>query len=271
MPSAKRCLATAASVLFFVAAASAQSPATGQTCNPKVDFNGCNGQDFLVCQDGGRWVLQNRCSTVCTNDDAYKSLCSNNQQVGAGGAISPSPSPSSPNTQLPSTGAPSGSSTSTNGPTQSPSGTSAPSTSGGNDGKSNSGAIAGGIIGGLAGVALLLGGVFFYRRRTGKPTAATATAATLSASGKRQEEGLIMSQGGSSSSTLGPGTLNVTSVLEKKYVVRHDYEPAAEDEIKLTVGDRIRLDLLFNDGWAKGTNEDTGKQGLLPVACLQEA
>ncbi|KNC99156.1 uncharacterized protein SPPG_05413 [Spizellomyces punctatus DAOM BR117] len=251
MPSAKSCLATAASVLFFVAAASAQSPAIGQTCNPKVDFNGCNGQDFLVCQDVGRWILQNRCSTVCTNDDAFKSLCSNNQQVGAG--------------------APSGSTTPSNGPTQSPSGTSAPSTSGGNDGKSNAGAIAGGIIGGLAGVALLLGGVFFYRRRSGKPTAATATAATLSASGKRQEEGLIMTQGGSSSSTLGPGTLNVTSVLEKKYVVRHDYEPAAEDEIKLTVGDRIRLDLLFNDGWAKGTNEDTGKQGLLPVACLQEA
>lgn len=45
--------------------------------------------------------------------------------------------------------------------------------------------------------------------------------------------------------------LNVTSVLEKRYQVAHDYSPTADDEIVLRVGDIVRLSLLFNDGWAK--------------------
>ncbi|KAJ3159534.1 hypothetical protein HDU86_001543 [Geranomyces michiganensis] len=68
----------------------------------------------------------------------------------------------------------------------------------------------------------------------------------------------------------GAGMLNVSSVLEKRYVCAHAYSPAADDEITLNVGDRVRLNLLFNDGWAKGYNETTGMQGLLPCACIKE-
>ena len=83
--------------------------------------------------------------------------------------------------------------------------------------------------------------------------------------------------------------------------MQHAYEPAAEDEIRLQAGESVKLDLLFNDGgcwfevlcenpwwetskhklmcmvlipfligWAKGTNESSGKSGLLPVACLKQ-
>ncbi|KAI9001617.1 hypothetical protein BC832DRAFT_133286 [Gaertneriomyces semiglobifer] len=103
--------------------------------------------------------------------------------------------------------------------------------------------------------------------QTGNPTPGDSTTSSNAlSSGKAQEEGLSMA--GASSSTLNAA--NVASVLEKKYVVKHEYQPVAEDEIKLSLDDRIRLDLLFNDGWAKGVNESTGQQGLLPVACLQE-
>jgi hypothetical protein len=30
-----------------------------------------------------------------------------------------------------------------------------------------------------------------------------------------------------------------------------EYQPTASDEVKLSVGDIVILDLLFNDGWAK--------------------
>jgi hypothetical protein len=43
-------------------------------------------------------------------------------------------------------------------------------------------------------------------------------------------------------------TLNV---LEKKYIVIMEYQPTASDEVKLSIGDIVILDLLFNDGWAK--------------------
>ncbi|KAI8904184.1 hypothetical protein DFJ77DRAFT_528408 [Powellomyces hirtus] len=68
----------------------------------------------------------------------------------------------------------------------------------------------------------------------------------------------------------GAGLVNVSSVLEKRYVVAHPYQPAADDEIQLNVGDVVRLSLLFNDGWAKGYNETLGTQGLLPCACIAE-
>ncbi|KAJ3279347.1 hypothetical protein HK104_001541 [Borealophlyctis nickersoniae] len=98
--------------------------------------------------------------------------------------------------------------------------------------------------------------LLFYRRRKARATPPT--------SGKAAEEGA------GNALMRNADTLNVVSVLEKKYVVQHAYEPAAQDELKLQVGDSVKLDLLFNDGWAKGINETTGQTGLLPVACLKQ-
>ncbi|KAI9088722.1 hypothetical protein DFS34DRAFT_640287 [Phlyctochytrium arcticum] len=241
----------ATAVLLLVSAVSAQKPIVGNTCTAAVDKFGCNGLDFLFCEND-RWVRQNACSVACIDDPSVKSNCFSNSQGGSGGGTPTPSSSSTPSTSISPTNA---------------------GNAGAGESKSNAGAIAGGVIGGLIGLALILAAIFFLRRRkqaNAKGFQPPSGVSTLAASGKRQEEGLGMSQAGSSS-TLGPSALSVASVLEKKYVVRHNYEPAADDEIRLTVGEPIRLDLLFNDGWAKGTNETTGQQGLLPVACLQEA
>eukprot|EP00842_Homolaphlyctis_polyrhiza_P000615 jgi/Hompol1/1554/HPOL_005634-RA len=65
-------------------------------------------------------------------------------------------------------------------------------------------------------------------------------------------------------------TPDVGTILDKKFIVTTDYEPSASDELRLRVGDSIVLDLLFNDGWAKGKNESTRQEGILPVACISQ-
>ncbi|KAJ3182828.1 hypothetical protein HDU85_002431 [Gaertneriomyces sp. JEL0708] len=246
-------ISRAATAIILASAAAAQGvvPAIGGVCNPPGDVSACNGSDLLQC-DGNitpaRWVQQNNCGGPCLESPVHKSLCFNNQQTTPGVPTPPTSTTSGSNPTQTGNPSPGASTTSS---------------------KSNTGAIVGGVVGGLAGLALLLGLLFFVRRR--KTGANPSTGPTLGApatrsSGKAQEEGLSMA--GASSSTLNAA--NVASVLEKKYVVKHEYQPVAEDEIKLSVDDRIRLDLLFNDGWAKGVNESTGQQGLLPVACLQE-
>lgn len=62
---------------------------------------------------------------------------------------------------------------------------------------------------------------------------------------------------------------SVGHFLEKRFIVTLDYDPVAPDELALKVGQVVVLDLLFNDGWAKGRNEHTGQDGILPVACLK--
>ncbi|KAI8903694.1 hypothetical protein DFJ77DRAFT_323589 [Powellomyces hirtus] len=287
MPSL-RSLVLSSAVVLLSASVSAQS--LGGVCGTGDNF-ACQGTQFLSCENG-RWVVQNDCVTQCLSNPAFASQCSNNTQVGPGGAANPSPSPTprppattntpaqtsagQPSPTPPTT--PSTPSVPRGSPTPAPSSSdpasSPDSASGGS--KSNAGAIAGGIVGALAVLALLAGLFFFWRRRNSNarhPDTPMPPAPAFISSGKAQEEGMATIPGGSSSSSAGltAAGLSVASVLEKKYVVRHEYQPAAEDEVQLKVGDRIRMDLLFNDGWAKGTNESTGQQGLLPVACLQEA
>ena len=58
-------------------------------------------------------------------------------------------------------------------------------------------------------------------------------------------------------------------MLDRRYIVVSDYEPSANDELKLRQGDTVVLDLLFSDGWAKGKNENSAMEGILPVACIK--
>ncbi|KAJ3155761.1 hypothetical protein HDU86_004230 [Geranomyces michiganensis] len=286
-------LFASAACLWAASAVSAQAPTAGPrlsgVCNAAVDKFGCQTTFFLECREG-TWQLQNSCAPAnCVDIPAYAALCGQNSQTGpaAGGPASTTPVPSpAPNVPSPGSSTPPATAAGTPRPsiTSSPSPSSDPNSSAavqappaGDGGSSHTGAIVGGIIGALVLLALILAAIFFWRRRKASshesmPVPSMTRPAAYAAGGKAQEEGLAMSQGASSSSAgLTAAGLSVTSVLEKKYVVRHEYQPAAEDEVQLKVGDRIRMDLLFNDGWAKGTNETTGQQGLLPVACLQEA
>ncbi|KAJ3180524.1 hypothetical protein HDU87_002033 [Geranomyces variabilis] len=127
----------------------------------------------------------------------------------------------------------------------------------------------------LAAVVLLAVGAVLATRRHQQNMKSSAAASSLRAeAGIGAAAGAIAAARNSDSSrplfTNGAGMLNVSSVLEKRYVCAHAYSPAADDEITLNVGDQVRLNLLFNDGWAKGYNETTGMQGLLPCACIKE-
>lgn len=61
---------------------------------------------------------------------------------------------------------------------------------------------------------------------------------------------------------------NIADVLEQEYIVVYEYKASAEDEIDLNFNDIVRIDLLFNDGWAQGINVTTERSGLLPCSCL---
>ncbi|KAJ3233541.1 hypothetical protein HDU81_002226 [Chytriomyces hyalinus] len=41
-----------------------------------------------------------------------------------------------------------------------------------------------------------------------------------------------------------------------------------EDEVRLVVGDTVRVTVSYVDGWAKGKNETSGDEGFLPLHCL---
>ncbi|KAI8817502.1 uncharacterized protein EV422DRAFT_540918 [Fimicolochytrium jonesii] len=302
MPSIKTLALTAGAILLSSSFVAAQNNVhLGAACTPAQDQFGCDGVTFVSCdKDQRKWITQNLCTGPCINDPPYSSLCSSNSQVGPLGAGAPAATTSNPATPATTNAAnPAGStggaatpnpasSGSAASATANPSSTATPTTNNSNanqdpnasssSSSSHIGAIIGGIVGALVLLALIAA-FFIYRRRkttgsaTNTPLMGPTPPVTFASAGK-QEMGEAGGAGeGSSSSAIGgiAAGLSVASVLEKNYVVRHDYQPAAEDEVQLKVGDRIRLDLLFNDGWAKGTNETTGQQGLLPVACLQDA
>ncbi|KAJ3104581.1 hypothetical protein HDU97_009093 [Phlyctochytrium planicorne] len=47
------------------------------------------------------------------------------------------------------------------------------------------------------------------------------------------------------------------------------YEPQMEDEVLLQHGDYVILETIYNDGWARGTNQGNRMFGYLPMACLE--
>lgn len=53
----------------------------------------------------------------------------------------------------------------------------------------------------------------------------------------------------------------------QKVIKRH--LPTLEDEVYLEIGDRVRVDEVFDDMWAVGTNVDTEKYGAFPMSCLE--
>ncbi|KAJ3054738.1 hypothetical protein HK097_000985 [Rhizophlyctis rosea] len=223
----------------------AAQPIIGTACTFGTSANSdqfaCEGSNFLSCDPAtSRWTIQNSCGGPCTDNPIFASNCNLNSR----GAQATT-------TTATATGTTTVTSTSTASATPTTTSNTQPKSS------TNTGAIIGGVVAALIVLGAILAFLIMRRRKAqNSPSSSSSTAL-----GKNAEEG----------ASLKPNdTLNVVSVLEKKYVVQHAYEPAAEDEIRLQPGESVKLDLLFNDGWAKGTNESSGKSGLLPVACLKQ-
>ncbi|KNC96946.1 hypothetical protein, variant [Spizellomyces punctatus DAOM BR117] len=242
-----------ASVLALVAITQvrAQSVVLGGACDPTVDVFGCQGRNYMSCDpQSKRWILQNLCPTDCLGIPSFAANCGRNSHGIETSPSSPAPTSSSdPNGQ----------------PNVVPTNGETPLSNATSSGSSRSAAVI--IVPVVAGVAVIAaaGAAFVVirrrRQKNGYPSKGTEAA---HARGHDEMSVKPLFAHGSGAH------LNVASVLEKRYTVAHDYEPAADDEVHLRVGDIVRLSLLFNDGWAKGINETTGQHGLLPCACIQE-
>lgn len=57
--------------------------------------------------------------------------------------------------------------------------------------------------------------------------------------------------------------------------IRRPYTPTLSDELQVSVGDRIKVLEIFNDGWASvekvAAEDGQAMKGLVPIACLREA
>ncbi|KAI8851139.1 hypothetical protein BC829DRAFT_387431 [Chytridium lagenaria] len=89
-----------------------------------------------------------------------------------------------------------------------------------------------------------------------EPTAADVVKVVL------QNEGVVSEAG-----ALPPGYDKVVGSLHKVVL---EYTPTFEDELYLNIDDEVVLNHLFEDGWGRGTNLTTGKNGVFPVMCISE-
>jgi len=59
-------------------------------------------------------------------------------------------------------------------------------------------------------------------------------------------------------------------LLNKVCTVAYVLEPENEDELYLTVGDKVKILEVFDDGWAYALQLDTGLEGMIPLNCTSE-
>ncbi|OBT63829.1 hypothetical protein VE03_06627 [Pseudogymnoascus sp. 23342-1-I1] len=151
--------------------------------NTKTQGDGCGTQDYVL-KDKEKWL------TIVVSGRAISSTASSKKTTvtRAPSATNPgntskttsastSTDASSTDTSSPTTTAPSGSATSTIGssPTTSAPSAGAPSSTAAAEKTSSAGAIAGGVVGGIAALAILAFLIWFLRRRKAKKTYASAT------------------------------------------------------------------------------------------------
>lgn len=65
-------------------------------------------------------------------------------------------------------------------------------------------------------------------------------------------------------------SMSSVSKRQTLYTVVRDYEPKMEDELHLRVGDIIKVEDIFDDGWAIGTSRETKKQGIFPLTFVSK-
>jgi len=66
-----------------------------------------------------------------------------------------------------------------------------------------------------------------------------------------------------------PRKVSPLEILSKDYVCVKPYIAQREDELDLATGDRLQLELLYNDGWARAYNATSNHTGLVPVTHIQ--
>ncbi|KAJ3341228.1 hypothetical protein HDU93_005419 [Gonapodya sp. JEL0774] len=172
---------------------------------------------------------------------------------------------------------------------------------------SPTGAIIGGVAGGVAGLAILgLAGIFLVRSRKRRTsTEILDPPPGTSQRAKQTPSKLSLRESGVESRSITPAaseaTLSAAALVEKESqsahpfffkmaeslgvkgdamirnpvpspsFVQHLFEPTNTDEIRLIPGHFVLVEFYFRDGWASGTNLDTGHNGLFPIDCLRMA
>jgi len=64
---------------------------------------------------------------------------------------------------------------------------------------------------------------------------------------------------------------NVYGLSENQlYKVVRMFTPTEEDEVKLNIGDEVKITEIFEDGWCEGTNNSTNQFGVFPRTCVVE-
>ncbi|KAL5033781.1 hypothetical protein RTP6_001699 [Batrachochytrium dendrobatidis] len=278
---------TLATVLLLLLPMSAAQN-LGKPCKPTIDHFACEARNFLTCDTtASTWQVQNVCASgPCTADPTFGSYCYNNSLPGGSNA--------------PSTTSSSSASLSPSKSTDKLASTSIPTLTSNAESNTTSGGLSSGLVIGISvGVSLLVliivigiaAYVLMHRKSKNKdelqsePALSngarkrTSTLAGLVMVGNDKQHNSEYIAGSRDPNSLLPASnTNRTSsdangvgaILEKAFIVTTDYEPCASDELRLRVGDSIVLDLLFNDGWAKGKNESTRQEGILPVACITQ-
>ncbi|KAJ3259957.1 hypothetical protein HK103_001467 [Boothiomyces macroporosus] len=70
-----------------------------------------------------------------------------------------------------------------------------------------------------------------------------------------------------------PATPTLLSLPDdaKKYNIIHPYTSVLDDELSLVEGKSIYLLKAFDDGWGLAVDPESGKQGAVPLVCVEEA
>jgi hypothetical protein len=140
------------------------------------------------------------------------------------------------------------------------------------------GAIVGGVIGGLAAVALIAGGIIYYKRTKAPPTNYPLETAKPSL---QPVPSIVIhqpSQDLERTKSIAPSNVSsditLSSVNLKSLWVGKPCEailtrvPEQDDEMMVNSGDSILLSEVFEDGWGRGVNDATKQSGMVPLAAL---
>ncbi len=60
------------------------------------------------------------------------------------------------------------------------------------------------------------------------------------------------------------------SLEGKNVLVTYPYNASMDDELVLNVGDLLRVNIEYGDGWLLGYNHTTHQEGIFPAACIEQ-
>ncbi|KAJ3169334.1 hypothetical protein HK101_011491, partial [Irineochytrium annulatum] len=87
--------------------------------------------------------------------------------------------------------------------------------------------------------------------------------------GSAQMQHMGSSTAASVVNSIPPSTHLTDATFSAVWTVITAYNPQMEDEVLLQPGEMVILETIYNDGWARGTNQTSNMFGYLPMACLE--